>query len=254
VRIRGKVVDSNGAPVANVSLYPANRIGNNSPVELPDAATGEFDLGPYPAGEYALLVAAAGFVGIRLPWRQLDKDAVWDVGTLQLDRGGSLLARLQPQMPAPPTALRLAVLDLDGTFVQRVDLQDLTGRAGPMRAGNYLLQLRGIDVACEERSFEVRSGIETVLDVPLRACVAVDFEFAIADGEVDRLRVEVRDSNKTPVLRTEVWRRPEGFLLTAGFAPGDYELGVSSKNGEHGNATITVDASGRARVAVQLKK
>lgn len=256
VRIRGRVVDADGAAVADVSLYPVQRGASSSPLELCDAATGAFDLGPYPAGDYALTVRAAGFVPVRLPWRPLGGDDVWNVGTLHLDRGGRLLARLSPSLPPPPVALRLAVLDADGQLVQPIELHDATGRAGPLAAGDYLLQVRGLDVACAELPFAVRTGSETVLDVPLQAAVAVDFEFADVGLDAERLRVEVRDEAGRPVLRTDVPKRPDGFRLSAAFAAGSYRL-VASGNGAEGgegSAGFAVGAGGRSRVVVRLKK
>ena len=254
VRIRGRVTGPDDVLLANVSLTPVNRLADSSPVATADAATGAFELGPYPAGDYSLVVEAPGYVRLQLPWRRLDGDEVWDVGALQLSHGGTLLARLLPPSPTPPVALRLWLLDRDGQALRRVEVQELSGRAGPLAAGDYILQVRGIDVACMELPVRILTGVETAVEVPLQACTAVDFDFAVADAATDRLRVEVRDAERRPVLRTDVWRRPDGFLLTAGFAPGNYELQVSTAGGETGEATITVDAGGRPRVEVKLRR
>lgn len=248
VQLRGRVVGPDGAPAAEARLWPQRRDGGVRLAGV-DPATGAFALGPYPAGEYRLAVDAPGCVRLQLPWRRLAADEVWDCGALRLERGGTLRVRLPGDRQAPPPGLRLAVLSADGTLQQPLSPQ---GLAGPFGAGDYVLQVRGVDVACRELPFAIEAGAETALDLALQPGVAVDFVFEV-EAPVDLLHVDLRDAGGGPVLRTDVPRRPDGFGLTAGLAPGSYRLQARTDGGERGDAAVEVGGDGRARVAVRLQ-
>jgi hypothetical protein len=86
IRIRGRVVGPDGSVPTNVQLSPYKTGGNGSPSETADPATGAFDLGPYPAAEYALDVQAAGFPPQRIPARQLAPNEIWELGDIRLGK------------------------------------------------------------------------------------------------------------------------------------------------------------------------
>jgi 5-hydroxyisourate hydrolase-like protein (transthyretin family) len=86
IRIRGRVVGPDGSVPTNVQLSPYKTGGNGSPSETADPATGAFDLGPYPTGEYRLSIHAAGFAPLQISARKLEPNEVWELGDLRFTK------------------------------------------------------------------------------------------------------------------------------------------------------------------------
>ena len=228
VHIQGTVLDPDGQAVPGVHVWPAMRGGRGVPAETADPATGAFRYGPYPPGEYRLQLQADGFAPTRVPWRKLAPDEVWDVGTLTLERGGSVLVNLLDASRAPRTCW-LSLFDESGELLENNEAREGVARFGPLASGRYLVQLTGERVASRLQSVEVENGAEMRVDVRVDEGFPVEIELALPDGAraPEGVQVVIRDASGGAVMRTTAWS-PEGPLgMSAILAPGSYRIEAS---------------------------
>lgn len=258
IRIRGRIVGPDGEPVANVHVSPFKKDGSGSPAESNDAATGAFDLGPYPPGEYALRLLADGFPPVRFEPRAVGPGEVWDVGTVELQHGGFLSVSVVDPAGQPVPLLSLSVHDADGRYCRGIELRDGGGRAGPFAPGEYSVQVAVRGKACACEPFTVHAGVTAQVDVVLRRGEDAELAFALPEGMRDRaadpsrIAVTVRDARGAVVLRTETRaQQGEGSLLVS-LSPGEYR--VEAEGGAAaGSGNLSVTAGGENRLALRLQ-
>ncbi len=253
VYIQGKVLDPEDKVLPNVHVSPSMKGGNSSPAETVDPSTGAFRYGPYPPGEYQLRVQADGYAAINVPRRELGPNEVWDVGTLKLQMGGSLLVNVLGAQ-AEPHHRRLLILDADGAYVDNVDVQDGVGRAGPFVPGGYFLQIAGKDVACKLQPFEVRTGVEMHVDVQVQTGVNVEIECLLPDNAQgnDGVQIVLTDGSHAVVLHVTAWASEGSLKTSVCLLPGEYRI-EASKDVLRGLGAFTVVAgSAPDKVSVRL--
>lgn len=226
VHIQGSITDPDGKPLQSVHISPSMKGVGGAPAETADPATGKFRYGPFPPGEYALQLRAEGFPTIQLPSRQLGPDEVWDVGALRFERGGSLVIVPIAQAGAVAVGIGFAAFDAEGKSAGRVQVSSGIGRLGPLPVGSYRLQVTGKGVAADTVPFTIQRGVETRLDVPLRAGVAVAIECrSPTEDEGVMVQVEISDASgvvaqlqaiaRERVARTELGLLPGSYRVTA---------------------------------------
>jgi hypothetical protein len=255
IHIRGVIVDPDGKPLANVHVSPFKKGGNGSPADTNDATTGAFDLGPYPPGDYSLRLAADGFPTVNFPLRTVGPDAVWDVGTVQMQRGGFAAVTLLHPEGQPLPALSLYLYESNGAHRSQLELQDGRGQSGPLVPGDYLLQVSVRDMACLQQPFSIRAGVTTPVDVVLQRGAAVEIEVALpATATPASIDVVVSNAAGAVVMRGTAWSRSGPSKLSISLLPGSYRIAASTA-GAAGDTTLEVTAAGpnRARVALSLR-
>lgn len=250
-RIRGRVLDPEGEVVPNVHVSPSMPGANGSPAETTDA-TGAFDLGPYPPGELHLTLHAAGYPTLRLGPHHLDRDEVWDLGTLRFTRGGTLAVAVSAESGAPPDSLYWSIFDASGESAEYLTIVDGQAHSTSLVPGAYALQVSGKDVACEQIPFEIREGEETALRVALRTGIAVTVDLAFAEGEASPLSVPcvVTDAGGRTVLRGSAWGR-DTPRLQACLPPGSYTI-VATGESCRGEMRLEVPTSGALQTRLEM--
>ena len=250
--IVGKVLLADRRVPQNVAVSPHLDGEGGSPVESVDAATGAFRIGPYPPGDYQLSVRAPGFPTILLAGH-IEGGADWDVGSLQLEPGGTLRVDLVADTAASLPRHWMTVLEGDGIGVAEVDEVGGTGRAGPLRPGDYVLQLGGDGLANAQVPFAVRAGVETHLQMPVHAGVRALLTVAVPEGEDLHARVEVAiaDHSGARVYRGVLWCNGRAATTPAMLDPGTYSVAVWCGN-RRTVSEWTVPAAGTAELKLRL--
>jgi RNA polymerase sigma factor (sigma-70 family) len=159
VHIRGRVLGADGKPMANVQLIPRSSRFFGSPVLMCDPATGSFDLGPYPPGEWHLDIVAAGYPQLSTPTRSLAAGETHDLGDLQLATGGSFVATLVRDAKAEGQVLWFSLYDAHAQMLEPLRTDGAELRSGPLVPGKYRISLGTNGVFTElERNVEIRAG------------------------------------------------------------------------------------------------
>jgi len=252
--IVGRVLLADGRVPQNVAVSPELEGMHSSPVESVDAATGAFRIGPYPPGDYRLRVQAPGFPTILLRGRLDDGGADWDVGSLQLEPGGTLRVDLVADTTASLPRHWLNVLDGDGMGVAQLDDDGGAARAGPLRPGDYVLQLGGDGLVNAQVPFAVSAGVETHLQVPVHAGVRALLTVTVPEGEDLRAAVQVAiaDRSGAPVYRGVLWCNGRGATTPTMLDPGTYAVAVW-RGARRTAAEWTVPATGTAELELRLQ-
>ena len=255
VRIAGKLVDLDGAPVTNASLSPQLRGYGNTTV-YKTKADGSFDYGPYPPGEYRLLVRAKGWAIVRTPWRHLRRDEVAELGEIRLEKPGTLAVQLKGT--ALPGKVSFSIYTSRGALIDGIRVENGSGSVGGLSSGKYRLQLRGKGLAAAVVPFVIHpGGATTRLDVPARSGVPVTLAVRAAGGGRRSRRVdfEVVDAAGTAVIQmlSRSLRKDGSLWGDFELAPGKYRARVAAGN-RRGKLAFDVTAgSGNVSVVVPMR-
>jgi len=234
VYIAGLVLDPDDRPA--VARAWTSGGGSRDIVETTTDATGYFEIGPVPPGEWHLVVETRLFPRVSFERRQLDANTRWDVGTVRLAAGGDVHVEV---VEGSTEGVGFSILDSKQRWFG-LHVQHGKGTSEPLPIGSYLLFTSGKTQAAQSIPFDIRPGATTKLDVRLRAGLRQRFEIALPatfkspSGSLRILRGSDRVAN--------AWaNRAEGKPCTAEacLEPGDYT--VVAKFGElEGSATFTV--------------
>lgn len=93
-RISGRVVDQEGAPVANAHVYVEREIGYSDPLSSMSAADGSFTLSGALDGTYWIYASKAGFARSRDGQTVVVSGRAVDGVEIRLGRGGSIVGRI----------------------------------------------------------------------------------------------------------------------------------------------------------------
>ncbi len=147
VRIQGLVVSASGKPVSGASVHIGRKGDMAQPVRTTDAA-GRFDFGPFPPGNFFVVLSAPGLGRIHLGSRKLAPHDVWDLGRLTMSRGGTISARLRsPSGALVPLSARLVVRNAKGAYVTAIQIHTGEAESERLAPGRYEVQLRGKGIA-----------------------------------------------------------------------------------------------------------
>ncbi|HEX5052920.1 MAG TPA: sigma-70 family RNA polymerase sigma factor [Planctomycetota bacterium] len=228
VRIRGTVLDDRGAPLPNVGVQVVSGRCTAREHNAPDS--GAFEFGPYPAGEYRLILRANGFAPLRVPARALTDGDTWDVGALRMQRGGNLRATFVGGSTFADRYVEITFAS--GAFACGENSARGALVVGPLTAGDYLMHVRGEDIACQIVPFAIRDGVDTVLDVPVRTGTATVLTFAVPAGVPPPHELLVTITAAASGLRcyrNQVWNE-NGLALPAMLPPGRYLIEATGAN------------------------
>lgn len=224
VRLRGRVLDADGEPKANVELHPLRRGHGNSPVAV-NAADGTFEVGPYPAGEYAIGLRCDGFAHLVTEFRALADGEVRDLGDLRLQRGGTLRAVLTGPLANLP-GRALSVVSVDGVHSDVAKLENGVVTSGNLSPGDWVLQVDGFDVAAQQVPFSIRAGEVTELLFEPASGSKVGIHVAVPRSDASRIVVRVCDAADRPVLVRATTPTDGQVSVTTLLRPGRYRVTV----------------------------
>ena len=249
VRIKGVVVDPSGKPVA-AGVWPMRRGDGNSLRKTNDPGTGAFALGPLPPGVHRLMIEAQGLATYRSADRELAADETWDLGTIQLERGGRAKVVFDRSAVGDVQGLTLGVVDSD--------LRGLTNRqAGAdvayteqLPAGHYHVVIRGKDIASLAVPVELKTGEETELTVKLTRGSPFTVRF---DTEADRVLVTITGPHGLVQNRWHTRFGEREITTQPNLAPGRYTVTAVTANGAKGKVEFTVSDSEPKTIDLPLR-
>lgn len=234
VYIAGTVLDAEGRP--GVARAWASGGGSSDIVEKTTDASGYFEIGPVPPGDWQLSIESRSFPRVSFQRHALAANTRWDVGIVRLAMGGDVCVEV---VAGPADGAWFSIQDA----AQRgfgLHVQNGKGTSELLPVGSYRLFTSGKTQAAQSIPFEIRAGETTKLDVRVRAGVRQRFDIVVpakAEPSWGSLRI-LRGAD---IVRNGSARREEGKPCTteACLDPGDYT--VTARFGElEGAATFTV--------------
>lgn len=162
VRITARVVDPDGRPVANASVFAQRKDASGSSGLGATDNDGRVELGPIPPGTWIVCVHSSDYPEFTSE-RELAANSTWDLGLITLIHGGR--ARLVLPELSPPLAY-FVVTGVDGRRASG-SISDETGgrRTSVLAPGDYLLSVSGKGIAATAVPFSIRAGDETPVDI-----------------------------------------------------------------------------------------
>ncbi len=254
IRIRGRLVSPRGEPVTQARLSPQRR-GHGNTTEYQTDDDGRFDYGPYPPGEYRLIVRAKGWANVRTPWQKLGPHESADLGNVRLERPGKLVVTVTGG--EIPEKLTFSIYDERGAYVERVNVRKGRGVAGGLPSGSYRLQVRGAGVVARCIPIAIHTERETPVQVEAGNGTPVKFSVTVAEGakRPRRVGLDIDDARGQPVVRMgSVYVRDNGSLSTTlELAPGQYRIRGSAKELTCSTSIEIENAAGERPVELQLR-
>jgi len=234
VYIAGTVLDPDGRPA--VARAWASGGGSSDIVEKTTDASGYFEIGPVPPGDWQLSVETRSFPRLSFERRALEANSRWDVGTVRLERGGDVCVEV---VEGPADGAWFTIQDGKlRNFGLRLQHGKSTSDLLPV--GSYRLFTSGKTLAAQSIPFEIRAGETTRVGVRVRAGVRQQFDITVP-LKVEPAWGSLRIVRGADVVRNASARREEGKPCTAEVCldPGDYT--VTARFGElEGSAAFTV--------------
>lgn len=240
IHLTGTVRGPKGEVLSAVLLTPHQALGDCTLVAAADAKTGAFRLGPYPAGDYSLVVSTVGFPNVRVPGRAVASGETWDLGELRFQEGGDLAVVLLGDDTAV-AGTRLSIHDRSGRWLATLSCPTGTGRSGLLAPGDYDLRASGETTAAVVQPFTIRGGISTRIDLPLVRGAVVSISARSADATTNGSLVEfqVLAANGTMLAEPAAVVTDGVAVVTLGLAAGTYQVRATA--GERvGTTTLQV--------------
>jgi RNA polymerase sigma factor (sigma-70 family) len=180
---RARIVGLLLTPDGNGAVGCAVEAHRNRPQEFAEAAireaSGSFaiEVGP---GSWMIRIMAKGHPEIRREARELAPGDVWDLGTLQLAIGGTLVVH------EPETKANYLVVDAEERFVCGLYSPTLPHRSDLIAPGDYRLLVSGKGIAATAIPFAITAERDTELTVKPAPGVAVQFQFVLPANDASR--------------------------------------------------------------------
>jgi hypothetical protein len=240
VHIRGRVLGADGKPYGGAQIIPSRKEFHTSPILASDVDTGTFDFGPYPPGEWMVLVKAIGFADLRTERRNVAPGETLDFGDLVLQRGGVVVANVRRDASTASSKPWLELTNEHG----RNDWLNLDGdvaRSGPLEPGHYHLSISGGGVALAAQELDVRAGDETRIDIALRRGIDVRLRCVDADDHaIERdVKLDISDAHGR-LIQSQVGPSTGGASWSARFVAGSYHVSASDDAGHTGALDIVI--------------
>jgi hypothetical protein len=189
-----------------------------------------------PPDHHRVLIKAPGYAVLWTDERRLGAEEIWDLGTIQLRRGGQ--ARVQfDRAEVGDAALAIRVIDAALRPYWGVSAPGDVAHTERLVPGRYRLMVYGQGVATRSIPFAVREG--EVTDVAVRPVRGWSCNVrAITDAEAVRITVA---GEHGVILEWRIHRRRPGPLtMDVCLAPGRYSVTASADGGQEGRAAVEV--------------
>jgi hypothetical protein len=205
-RITGRVLRPDGSGAVGISVEAFCLEGMRHGGAAVKNADGSLEIS-VAAGAWSLRIVEKGYPSINVPAKDLQPGAQWDVGTLQLTRGGTLVVEDDGKNRG------YLVADARGRFVCGVSSAVPPPRSELLAPGDYRLLVRDDGVAACGFSFAIRDGEETVLEVKTSAGVRQRVEFAPPATGLPPRTVWFEVRRPLPSLACDMWLAPGSYTL-----------------------------------------
>jgi hypothetical protein len=249
-RVIGKVVGPDGDLVDGVTVTAMRWKRRPDTLDGRSMADGTFAVELPAAGNWEVRVKGETFPTVFEGTRALQAGDTWDLGTIRLSRGGTLVVRTKSE-----TKLQCTVLDTHEQFRTGLNSLLLPLRSELLVPGDYLLLVRGEGIAADIIPFAVEPDKETELEVRPTPGIKQRVEFVHAsDTDLPRwVMFEVRRNGKM-ILLVSARGEPEGPLVGDSFwlAPGSYTLTTRDREPAT-TATFTVGNEAGPPLRVELR-
>jgi protocatechuate 3,4-dioxygenase beta subunit len=246
VYIAGTVLDADGQPAAARAW--ASGGGYAGIVEKTTDASGYFEIGPVPSGEWHVSIQSRSFPQMSFEARELAANMRWDLGTVRLAHGGDVRVEV---VEGDPEGAQFSILDGKQRWFG-LNNQHGKGTSELLPVGSYRLFLAGKTQAAQSIPFEIRAGETTKIDVHVRSGVRQRFDIVLPE-KIEKPWGSLRILRGSDVVRNAGVDREEGKPCTAevGLEPGDYI--VAAKFGDlEGSAKFTVSEREGEPVRVEV--
>jgi hypothetical protein len=235
IRIRGRVVDPQGAPLSGANIIPFNdRFSQGAPILHTDAE-GRFDFGPYPPGNWFIRVGSSGFADLNIPRHELSVGEVWELGDVILQRGGLVIAHLERGIEGIGGSPSLVLAGESGNY-EWLRVEQDEARSALITPGRYRLECSGEGIALSAQTIVVQPDEEARVEVLLRHGIAAVIQVLDAEGQPIEGRVSYQLLAEGNMLQdSSLEHQWSGQLL-----PGHYRFRASDPAGRHGEIEFEI--------------
>lgn len=246
--IRGRLLRPDGSGAIGESVVAGVRSPQMHRKATVDTEDGRFDF-EVTAGSWWLRAEVRDHPLIEVWPRDIEPGEVWEVGTLQLTIGGTLVVEAKSE-----AELSYRILDLQNRFVTGLLSPEPPLRSRLLAPGAYLLTVQGKGVAAHTMPFVIRSDAETKLTVNPSQGVRQRLVFAARSTEKLAYSVPFLLRQGERLVARDTARKPTNgeYSHAAWLPPGVYELSTVG-GGLSGRATFTVGEQEGAVVRVPLR-
>lgn len=245
VRLRGRIVGADGQAIGSAKLLPVCSDFNSAPNLDTDPDSGRFELGPFPPGEWSLLVMLEGFGPVRTTKVRLAQGESHDFGDIVLQQAGRVIVRFASE-PDVDTSGTFAYLSTEDGRSAWLALDGRTATSERLAPGRYVLVSGAKAAATTTRELELLAGEELALDVTLRAGIATRVSALYEDGDAltGSTRLQVSNALGHRCVDLDLDPAEQRTSWTVQLLPGRYRATARDAQGRSGVLEFAVPADG----------
>ena len=240
-RIIGRVVDPEGKPVSAAQVLLRGGSGGIRTLD----AEGKIDYRKLRPGEYRLRVEADAYPILVSDSKTIASGETWDVGSLQLVRGGRLLVEAQLPKGSEQEKLYMTIYEKGGAFAARITTSKRPFLSRPIAPGEYKLRISGpAIIPLQALPFRVNAERETRVPVRLQVGSPVSLVFELPEpvDEIEGVRLTLTGPDGFRHDRRFKRWQPARGRYKMGLVPGRYRVRASSGSGRTGDLEFDVAA------------
>jgi hypothetical protein len=171
-------------------------------------------------GRWAVRTIDDGCAEVRFEFRELQPGELWDLGTVRLERGGTLAVH-----DDAAAKVQYLVVRPDGAFVCGVYAPEPPARTEPLPPGDYVLLARSATSAAQVIPFAITAGRDTVLHVRPLPGVRRTVQFTPPPGvDVRSVGFDVRRDGELVAMANASAAVAGPLVTELCLLPGSYEL------------------------------
>jgi hypothetical protein len=248
-RIIGRLVWPDGPPAGKVSVA----LGCGKPHHYVAATVNEGDgsfAADVQAGDWWLQIDSRGYAMCSIPTRRLEPGSIWDVGAVEMVRGGTLVLR-----GADLARCQCTVFGGEDRYVASVDTHGEPPTSPLLKPGDYRLLVSGDGSAAQVLPFTIRGDQVTELAVRALPGVRQVIEFAEGAGPAqvpDWLGFEVRREGRL-IARGDAHRQGQAPLRCELWLIGGTYTFTTLGRDPQASATFTVGSTEGPPVRIELR-
>lgn len=253
--LRARVVNSKGEPIVGARVTIVEYSARGGPL-LNSDQDGRIEFGPTVPGEYALMVGVDGFPQLSTPVHSLKAGENLDLGDLVVVEGQRVLVTLRRRPETADRGVNAEIQGLDRPSFSSVEFTGDQGRSAPLVPGRYRIEVTGTDIAATSAEFEIVSGSDSTLEIPLEPGRPREFVCARDGDSTERsIPFRVEDTGGRRVTSGSLWPSQQSDSLRArvSFALGRYVAIFEPSDGPPVRVEFEVTPNGAIEVAVPKK-
>jgi hypothetical protein len=252
VRIVGTFLDERGQAIPGATAMPW--YDNQASSEKIDDTSGRFELGPFPPGVFRLTLESPGGEQISLGPRDLAPGETWDCGVTRLAPAGRVVVRLQPEGIELGQDLWLRIRGENQFWrAEGLDGSNPLLRTAALPPGRYKLVVLGGDYAEVDVPFEIRSGEETPIEVPIRRGRSAAVAVSCDDPALTQIELSLTRAQDALAITRFLGRSKDGtFRDGLHLAPGAYWVEARAADRRADGELVVGPEDGGAQPTLEL--